>query len=203
MSFENQYLFILWEKCMHQSGLNQDKRRQLLLLSLASMFIAIGIILPRLTGSNMELNRMLLPMHIPILLCGFVCGYKYGFLAGLLTPILSSLLFGMPMFYPVAINMSIELAIYGLSTGFLYRFLSKNIINLYITLFISLILGRIFYLISGFFLSLISNSNFELISSIVGFSQGFIGVIIQILLIPPLILLMQRNPLLNEYLETK
>jgi thiamine transporter ThiT len=188
---------------MQLSGLNQHKRKQLLLLSLASMFIAIGMILPRLTGGNMELNKMLLPMHIPILVCGFVCGYKYGFLAGLLTPILSSLFFGMPMLYPMAINMSVELAIYGASTGFLYRMLNKNILNLYLTLIVSLVLGRIFYLLSGFILSLIANSSYELISAIVGFTQGFIGVLIQIAVIPPLIILMQKNPLLNEYLSLK
>ncbi len=39
-------------------------------LTLAAMFFAIGIILPFFIGQIPLVGQMLLPMHIPVLLCG-------------------------------------------------------------------------------------------------------------------------------------
>lgn len=43
---------------------------------------------------------MLLPMHIPVLLCGLICGWKYGLAVGAVLPLTRSLLFGIPTLYP-------------------------------------------------------------------------------------------------------
>ena len=86
-------------------------------LVLASLFLAIGLILPFFTGQIPAIGNMLLPMHIPVLICGFVCGWKYGFLVGGIMPILRSFLFGMPVIFPNAIAMAVELATYGACTG--------------------------------------------------------------------------------------
>ena len=37
---------------------------------LAAMFLAIGLVLPFLTGQIPRIGSMLLPMHIPVFLCG-------------------------------------------------------------------------------------------------------------------------------------
>ena len=41
-------------------------------LVLAAFFMALGIILPFFTGQIPQIGNKLLPMHIPILLCGFI-----------------------------------------------------------------------------------------------------------------------------------
>ncbi|MDO4573109.1 MAG: ECF transporter S component, partial [Clostridia bacterium] len=43
-------------------------------LCLAAMFLALGLVLPFLTGQIPQIGNMLLPMHIPVLLCGLICG---------------------------------------------------------------------------------------------------------------------------------
>ena len=45
---------------------------------LAAMFLAIGLVLPLFTGQIPQVGNMLLPMHIPVFLCGLICGWQYG-----------------------------------------------------------------------------------------------------------------------------
>ena len=56
------------------------KRKELINFNLSAVFIALGLILPFLTGQIQQIGSMLLPMHIPVLLCGLICGWKYGLL---------------------------------------------------------------------------------------------------------------------------
>ena len=42
---------------------------------LAALLLALAIVLPFLTGQIPEVGGMLLPMHIPVLLCGFICSW--------------------------------------------------------------------------------------------------------------------------------
>mgnify|MGYP003293825834 CR=1 FL=1 len=52
----------------------------------SAMFFAIGMILPFITGQIQQIGNMLLPMHIPVLLCGMICGWQYGAIIGFLLP---------------------------------------------------------------------------------------------------------------------
>jgi thiamine transporter ThiT len=82
------------------------------------MFVALGLILPFFTGQIPKVGSMMLPMHIPVLLCGLICGWKYGLMAGAVLPLLRSALFGMPPLFPTAAAMAFELAAYGFLSGF-------------------------------------------------------------------------------------
>ncbi|MBO7250547.1 MAG: ECF transporter S component, partial [Clostridia bacterium] len=53
---------------------------------LAAMFLAIGLVLPSITGSIKEIGDSLLPMHLVVMLCGAICGWKYGLSVGLILP---------------------------------------------------------------------------------------------------------------------
>ena len=55
-------------------------------LVLSAMFLALGLVLPFLTGQLPELGSMLLPMHIPVLLCGMIVGGPWGLVVGLICP---------------------------------------------------------------------------------------------------------------------
>lgn len=64
-------------------------------LTLSAMFLAAqGLVLPFLTGQIPQIGSMLLPMHIPVFLCGLICGWQYGGLIGAILPPLRYALFG-------------------------------------------------------------------------------------------------------------
>lgn len=111
--------------------------------TLAAMFLAIGLVLPFLTGQIPQIGNMLLPMHIPVLLCGLICGWQYGGIVGLILPLLRSALFGAPVFFPAATAMAFELMTYGLVAGLLYSLSKWQCIRaLYRCLIIAMLAGR-------------------------------------------------------------
>lgn len=89
-------------------------------VTLSGMLFAIGLILPFFIGQIPAVGKMLLPMHIPVLICGQILGWQYGLAVGFLLPLVRSVLFGMPVLYPNAIAMAFEMGTYGLVAGWLY-----------------------------------------------------------------------------------
>ena len=85
---------------------------------MSALFLALGLVLPIFTGQIPQIGSMLLPMHIPVFLCGLICGGPWGALVGLILPLLRSVLFGMPPLFPTAIAMCCELMTYGYVAGF-------------------------------------------------------------------------------------
>lgn len=152
-------------------------------LTLAAILIALGIIIPMFTH-YIAAGNVLLPMHIPVLIAGFVLKPRYAVLVGVLTPILSSVLTGMPPTFPMLPIMVFELATYALVASILRQKLNLNI---YLILIISLICGRIVATIVVFILIAKFNAPFP--SAIVfitnSISTGIIGIIIQLIIIPP------------------
>ena len=132
---------------------------------------------------------MLLPMHLPVLLCGFVCGWSYGLLIGFITPLLRSLLFGMPPILPVAIAMSFELATYGSLTGLLYARVRLQKARIIISLLIAMLCGRLVWgLVSWLLYSLFIPEAFTLALFWGGaVLEAWPGILIQWILIPPMV----------------
>ncbi len=89
-------------------------------LTLSAMFLALGLVLPFLTGQVPQIGNMLLPMHLPVFLCGLLCGWQYGAAVGFALPLLRSSLFALPVMFPAATAMAFELMTYGLVAGLLY-----------------------------------------------------------------------------------
>lgn len=160
---------------------------------LAAFFIALGIVLPFLTGQIPEIGTMLGPMHIAVLLCGFICGAKYGLVVGFITPLLRSLLFGMPPMYPGAVAMAFELATYGLIAGMLYKLLPKKPFYLYADLILAMIGGRIVWGLASLVLIGLKGNAFTFTAFLAGaFIKAWPGIILHIVLIPPIIILLGR-----------
>lgn len=155
-------------------------------LTLAAFFLALGQVLPFLTGQIPQIGSMLLPMHYPILLCGFICGWKYGALVGFICPLLRSVLFGMPPMYPTAIAMAFELCGYGLLSGFIFsRFKEKNLLSILISLVGAMLGGRIIWGLAQMVLLGVQGNSFTGAAFIAGaFGNALIGIIIQLILIP-------------------
>lgn len=161
----------------------------------AALFLALGMVLPFMTGQIKEIGDSLLPMHLAVMLCGFVCGYKYGLVVGLILPILRSMAFGMPPLYPNSVWMALELGTYGFVTGFLYNKLNKfGIKGVFISLASAMILGRIVWGIAKTILLALNDKPFLFEMFI---AQGFIdaipGIVLQFILIPIILYLIERG----------
>lgn len=166
------------------------KNKEVFNIAFSGVLVAIGLVLPFLTGQIPEIGSMLLPMHLPVLICGFICGWKYGLIVGFTVPILRSFIFGMPYFYPAALAMGFELATYGLLCGIIFKLLNDKKINfavsVYITLVVAMIGGRIVWGAVRFVMGVIDASNvFSFKMFISGaFITAWPGIVIQLILIP-------------------
>ena len=177
-------------------------------MTLAAMFLAIGLFLPFLTGQIPQFGNMMLPMHIPVILCGLICGWKYGLMIGFILPGFRFLLFGSPPFlapFPVGLAMTFELATYGFLTGFLYqRSRWQCLIALYRAMITAMVAGRIVWGAVMFLLVPLGlNANGFTFGA---FMSGAIltaipGIIIQLTLIPALMVTLNRTGLVKFHKE--
>ena len=171
-------------------------------LVLSAFFMALGIVLPFLTGQIQQIGNMLLPMHIPVLLCGFICGWPYGLVVGLVTPLLRSAMFGMPPIMPTAAGMAVELAVYGTVTGVLHSKLPKKILYIYVSLLGAMIAGRVAWGIVSIALYGFMGNRFSMAIFLSGaFLNAIPGIILQIILIPAIIIALKKARVLEDYDE--
>ena len=163
-----------------------NRREQTKRLVLSAMLLALAMVLPFLTGQIKEIGDSLLPMHIPVLLCGLLCGWQYGLIVGALTPILRSLTFGMPPLYPNAIWMAAELAAYGLMIGLVFSLMrKKNLFSVYVSLVTAMLFGRVVWGLVKWLLMGIAGKSFTLAMFMAGgFADALPGIILQLILIP-------------------
>ena len=163
-------------------------------ITLSALFIALGLVLPFLTGQIPQIGSMMLPMHIPVFLCGLICGWKYGLVVGFITPILRSFTFGRPTLFPSAVAMAFELAMYGFVIGFIFSKIKwRCIYTLIFSLSVSMICGRVVWgLVSMLFYNLQGNSfTWQLFIS-GAFISAIPGIILQFVLIPSVMVLLSK-----------
>jgi len=162
-------------------------------LVMAAIFLNLGLVLPFLAGHVPTLGAMLLPMHLPVLLCGIILGPRYGALVGLILPLTSSLILGMPPLFPNAVSMTFELATYGGIIGLLYGKLPRAIPFLYASLIGAMLAGRAVWAVARVFLLGLADVEFSFELFLAGaFINAIPGIIVQIVLIPILILSLQK-----------
>lgn len=167
-------------------------------ITLSGLFIALGLLLPYITGNIQSLGVNLLPMHLPILIGGFVLGWKYGFLIGFATPLLRSILIGMPPMI-IAIPMAFELGIYGLITGLLFKLLAKKRSSIFISLIVAMISGRIVWGVVSYLIFFTQGIPFTMEIFVAGaFANSLIGIVIQLILVPIIIVALERAGVLRN-----
>ncbi len=164
---------------------------------LSAFFLALGLVMPFITGQIPEIGSMLLPMHIPVLICGFVCGWKYGGLVGFIVPLMRSVIWGMPPIM-TAICMAFELAAYGMMTGLLYKIFPKGKVMIYIELIVAMVIGRAVWGIVSIVIYGIQGNAFSWQIFMGGALLNAIpGIILQIVLVPVLVMALQRLGVMN------
>jgi hypothetical protein len=173
------------------------KKISIFKMTLSAMFLALALVLPFLTGQIPEIGSNLSPMHIPVLLCGFVCGWPWGLAVGLIAPVIRSVIFGMPPLLPTALAMTFELAAYGTTAGLLYRLLPKKTLYVYAELILSMLIGRIIWGLVSVPIYSLSGKVFSLaIFWASGFINAIPGIILHIILVPAIIISLNRAKLI-------
>ena len=163
-------------------------------LVISGVLLAMGMLLPFLTGQIPEIGSRLSPLHLPVLLCGFICGWKYGLAVGLVLPLFRSMTFGMPPLMPTASAMAVEMAVYGAVTGLLYGKLPKNTASVYISLVAAMICGRLAWGLASVVLYGAIGNVFTVRMFIAkGFVDAVPAIIVQLVLIPFIVIAINRS----------
>lgn len=160
---------------------------------------ALCLVLPMAFHAIPNAGQVMLPMHIPVLLCGLVCGWPYGLVCGLLGPFLSSVITAMP---PAAMlpSMLVECAVYGFVSGVLMKYVrtGRSAADLYISLISAMVAGRI---AAGFAKAWIFTpgiSPFAWVTT--SLVTGIPGVVLQLAVLPLVVSALSRARLIpNRY----
>ncbi len=161
---------------------------------LAALFLAVGLVLPLLTAQIKEIGDTLLPMHLPVMLCGLLCGPYYGMTVGAVLPFLRSVTFGMPPLYPNAVWMALELASYGLVIGLVYARLGKRHTgDVYVSLLTAMVVGRVVWGVAKALLLGLAGKGFTMQMFIAGgVLDALPGIVLQLVLIPLLMAVIRK-----------
>lgn len=159
-------------------------------LCTSALLIAASLLLPELFHmvGGQAAGGIFLPMHIPVLLAGLLMGPCYAAAVGVLAPILSFFVTGMP---PAALLpfMVVELVSYGVISGWL----SSRSVNIYVSLVSAMVGGRLInaaVLAAAFYLLHWNVS--PAVSVLTAAVTGIPGIAIQLLLLPPLVVLLRK-----------
>ena len=160
-------------------------------LTLSALCSALCVVLPIAFHMIPNAGSILLPMHIPVLLCGLVCGWQYGLLCGVLGPVLSSLLTGMP---PAAVlpAMLVELGFYGCVSGLMMERVRTGSLygDLYVSLPVAMLTGRV---ASGIAKALILAPGTSFAAwAAASFVTALPGILVQLIVLPSLIVALTR-----------
>lgn len=180
--------------------LTMNRHNSLVKLILAAFFLALSYVMPFLTGQIPEVGAMLCPLHIPVLLCGFICGWPWGLVVGFIAPLMRSLLTGgFPPLFPTAVCMAFELAAYGFFTATFHKLLPRKKIYIYCSLLSAMIIGRVIWGIAMLVCMGIRGGAFTFSAFIAGaFVNAIPGIIVQIVLVPLLVMLLENTALLKS-----
>ncbi|MGN0662842.1 MAG: ECF transporter S component [Faecalibacterium sp.] len=176
-------------------NVHSDSKRTLVL---AAICLALCLVLPFLTGQIPQVGSALCPMHLPVLLAGFVCGPVYAAAVGFVAPLLRFLLFGMPPIFPTGVSMCFELAAYGAVSGLLYARLPHRPAGIYGSLVGAMLAGRAVWGAVRALLSGVASAPFTWQMFLAGaFLNAIPGILVQLVLIPLLVLALQRAKLMR------
>ena len=164
-------------------------------LVISALCVALGIVLPMTMHSIPNAGSILLPMHIPVLLCGLLCGPAYGLACGILTPLLSCVLTSMPSWGYLP-SMLCELAVYGFIAGLLIVLIrtGSQVANVYISLVGAMLLGRVVYGVVNALIFRAGAYSMEMWLT-ASFVTALPGIIIQLVVLPLVVLALRKAKL--------
>lgn len=166
-------------------------------LIIGAMLLALAQVIPTIFHA-LNLGSSFLPMFYPILAAGFLTEFPVALAVGFLSPLLSSFITGMPpLFPPIAFIMMAE----GLFLGGLPVLLNqRKKIKIWPTLLLTLLADRAVLLVAV----LITAKWLSLPEKVLGLASvlhGLPGIIILLIIFPPLVKKLQKKLLLLPLAE--
>lgn len=169
-------------------------------VAFAAVCLALCVLLPLAFHSVPAAAILVSPLHIPVLLAALACGWEYGLLLGFLGPALCFLLTGMPAVADL-LPMMAECAVYGVIGGLLMKFIRTGnfYADAYLALLPAMMAGRIFGgVLQALFFA--KEYSFALWAGTY-FVRGWVGILIQLLLIPSLLFSLTKAKILPSRYE--
>ena len=163
---------------------------QTLKLCTGALLLAAGILLPQVFHmiGGQAMGGILLPMHLPVFIAGLLLGPFYGCAIGIITPLISVFVTGMPPAGKLPF-MLIELLTYGLVSGLL----RSRKINLYVSLILAQIAGRVANALALVFATYVLQLNVPAVITVgTAVVTGIPGLILQLVLVPAVVILIER-----------
>ena len=167
-------------------------------LLITAILLAVGMVLPFLTGQIPTVGQLISPLHIPVFICGLTCGWGWGAALGFLLPVARGLIFGMPPFPAVGLPMAFEMLVYGLATGLLYPMLrkvfrGKNIVAMLIAMVAAMILGRCAGGTTRAVMMGVQGSTYSFAAFFASYFTGTaVGAVIHIIVCPLIVLALEK-----------
>jgi niacin transporter len=172
-----------------------------------ALLLALGVVLPIVFHAIPLGGRIFLPMHLPTFVAGLVLGPIAGLVVGAGSPVVSALLTGRPTVLYM-IPMVFELATYGIVAGILRpRFdamlrgqrssTCSPFAAIPLTLLCAMIAGRVVWVAVVVWLAPVIGLTARTLAMAFGaIGAGWIGMVIQLALIPPIVRAIERmrNP---------
>lgn len=175
-----------------------DKGKLLTKVVVASMFVALGIVLPFITLNNQQLGSMFALMHIPVFLAGLILGWQYGLVVGLITPILRHFMVTMPPL-PIALSMMFELATYGVVVALVRKLLPNKNYMIEVALIVAMLAGRVVWGAAASIIYKAFDFNFSFTIFLTsGFVTALPGIITHLLLVPNIYYRLSKTGVLNK-----
>ena len=146
----------------------------------SSVFTISAVFFPLLLHQFNLAGPKFLPMHFFVIIAGFLFGWRTGLFIGFLSPLMSYSVTHMP---PIAIlpETILELAVYGFVIGLL----REKKLNIWVSLIPAMIFGRLARLLFVLALGLKTNP-------LEYFKVSWLGIVLQLVLIPLVIFLLQK-----------
>lgn len=171
-------------------------------LVLTAILLALGMVLPFLTGQIPTIGQAVSPLHIPVFICGLTCGWGWGAALGVALPLLRSVVFGMPPLVAVAIPMAFELAVYGAVCGLLYPLLRKalkqnnHLPAMLLALVVAMVAGRLVGGTAKAVVMGVTGKGYTFQAFIAGYFTGTaVGALIHVVLVPAVTLALEKAKL--------
>ncbi len=145
-----------------------------------AVFTASAVFFPWLAHQFHVAGPVFVPMHFFVIIAGLLFGWRAGMVVGAVSPLLSYGITHLPSMV-ILPEIMLELAVYGFSAGILRE---KNF-NIFTAIFGAMFLGRLARLL------MVSGLGFKT-NPMKSFEMSWPGVVLQIVLIPIIIYLLQK-----------
>lgn len=164
--------------------------------AVSAFIIALAVLLPQVVHLTLgaEGGVKWLPMYLPVLIGGSVLGWKWGLGIGILSPVVSfavTSLIGNPM--PAATRlpyMAVELAVFAAVSGLFSNAIVKNAWAAFPAVLLAEVAGRAAFIATAAVFESVSALSVETVWAQI--QTGFIGLILQAVIVPFIVMALAK-----------